>query len=117
MHCVAQPEMLLHELAHAWHHQVLKQSYANPVIKKAYTAAVASGKYESVGYYNGQNQRAYALTNEMEYFAESTEAYFGKNDFEPFTRTDLKAFDPAAWSMVRKMWGLTSVPGFDLPLK
>ncbi|MEO5915890.1 MAG: hypothetical protein ABIS50_16765 [Luteolibacter sp.] len=105
---VAQPEMLLHELAHAWHHQVLNKGYDNPVIKKTYDAAVASGTYESVHYYDGQMRRAYALNNQMEYFAECTEAYFGKNDFEPFNRDQLKTFDPEAYRMIRKMWGVAT---------
>ncbi|MES2657253.1 MAG: hypothetical protein V4689_01480 [Verrucomicrobiota bacterium] len=107
---VAQPEMLLHELTHAWHHQVANLGYGNPVIKKAYDSAVIAGKYELVGYYDGQKRRAYALNNEMEYFAECSEAYFGKNDFEPFRRPQLKTFDPAGYRMVRKLWGITAPP-------
>jgi hypothetical protein len=103
---VAQPMLLLHELSHAWHHQFVSLSYDNPRIKKTYDAAVASGIYESVDYYNGQKLRAYALNNPMEYFAECSEAYFGKNDFEPFNRAELKAFDPEAWRMVRKLWAI-----------
>lgn len=101
---VAQPDMLLHELAHAWHHQFVNAGYENPAIKNAFDAAVASGKYESVRYHDGQKLKAYALTNEMEYFAECSEAYFGRNDFEPFSRPQLKTFDPAGWRMVRKLW-------------
>jgi hypothetical protein len=107
---VAQPMMLLHELSHAWHHQIVSLSYDNPRIKKAYDAAVAAGIYESVDYYNGQKLRAYALNNPMEYFAECSEAYFGKNDFEPFNRAELKTFDPEGWSMVRKMWAISVTP-------
>lgn len=103
---VAQPWMMLHELAHAWHHQFAAQSYANPVILKAYGEAVASGDYEDVKYYDGRRMRHYALTNQMEYFAECTEAYFGRNDFQPFTRKPLRNFDPAGHRMVRKVWGV-----------
>lgn len=107
---VGQPMMLLHELSHAWHHQVVSLSYDNPRIKKTYDAAVASGIYESVDYYNGQKLRAYALNNAMEYFAECSEAYFGKNDFEPFNRAELRNFDPEGWRMVRKMWSIPVPP-------
>ena len=31
--------------------------------------------------------RAYALVNPMEYFAETTEAFFSRNDFFPFIRS------------------------------
>lgn len=101
-----QPEMLLHELAHAWNDQRIPLGYGNPVVKEAFDAAVASGKYESVHYHDGQMRRHYALTNPMEYFAECTEAYFGRNDFEPFNQEELKAFDPTGYRMVRKLWGI-----------
>ena len=99
-----QPMLLLHELAHAWHHQVAVLSYENPVIQKAYDAAVLSGKYELVDYHDGQRLRHYALTNRMEYFAECTEAYFGRNDFHPFKRKQLKSFDPGGFRMVEHVW-------------
>ncbi len=101
-----QPMMLLHELAHAWHHQVAVLGYENADIQQAYDAAVLSGKYEQVGYYDGQRLRHYALTNRMEYFAECSEAYFGRNDFQPFKRKGLKSFDPAGFGMVEKTWGV-----------
>lgn len=103
-----QPMMMLHELAHAWHHQVAEGSYENPVIRDAFEAAEASGKYEAVRYYDGQIRRHYALTNRMEYFAECTEAYFGKNDFQPFKRKALKSFDLQGYRMVRSVWGITA---------
>jgi hypothetical protein len=31
----------------------------------------------------------------LKYFADLTEAYFGKNDFFPFNREDLKKYDPS----------------------
>ena len=50
-------------------------------------------------------QRAYALTNAKEYFAELTEAYYGFNDFYPFNREQLQAFDPAGYALVEQAWG------------
>ena len=38
-------------------------------------------------------EKAYALTSATEYFAESTEAFFGTNDFYPFVRPELKEHD------------------------
>jgi hypothetical protein len=102
-----QPEMLLHELAHAWNDQQTALGYANPVVKEAFEAAVVSGKYESVHYHDGGMRRHYALTNAMEYFAECSEAYFGRNDFEPFDREQLKAFDPTGYRMVRELWAIS----------
>lgn len=98
-----QPWMVMHELAHAYHHLILKADHAG--IADAYRLAVAGGKYESVAYGKESKRKAYALTDSYEYFAEVTEAYFGRNDFEPFDRGDLKAFDPVAYRLMRDVWG------------
>ena len=97
-----QPSMVLHELAHGYHHRVL--CYGNPELKKAYEAAVKSGKYESILHINGQRVRAYALNNDQEYFAELTEAYFGTNDMYPFVRAEVKEHDPAMFETLKKLW-------------
>jgi hypothetical protein len=101
-----QPQMVLHELAHAWHHRCLPGGYDNPRIRAAFEAAVATKKYEKVRHAGGREQRHYALTNPMEYFAEATEAYFGRNDFQPFDRVELKDFDPAGHQLVEEIWGI-----------
>ena len=98
-----QPWMVLHELAHGYHNRVLGDNHAG--IKRCYERAKASGKYESV-HRAGKRERHYALNNEKEYFAEATEAYFGRNDFQPFTRDELKEFDPEMFEMVRRVWQL-----------
>jgi hypothetical protein len=46
------------------------------------------------------------MTNQMEYFAETTEAYFDRNDMEPFDRAELKAKDPTVVPVLEKLWGL-----------
>jgi len=97
-----QPSMVLHELAHAYHHQVLGYEYAP--IRKAYKNAVSSGIYESVKYASGKMRRAYALNNEQEYFAETSEAFFGRNDFYPFTREELQKHDPLIYSVLQDAW-------------
>ena len=98
-----QPAMVLHELAHAYHHRVL--GYDNEDIKAAYKQAVESGKYESVLRYNGEMEKAYALNNDQEYFAELSEAYFGVNDYYPFVRAEVKQHDPVMYEVLRKVWG------------
>ncbi len=98
-----QPNMVLHELAHAYHHQVL--GYDNPEIKAAFKRAVESKSYESVLYYDGSRKRAYALNNDQEYFAELSEAYFGTNDFYPFVRPEVKEHDPEMFKVLQKLWG------------
>lgn len=97
-----QPWIMMHELAHAYHHQVL--GYTNVGIQSAYQQALRGGRYQSVDYVRGGRQRAYALNNEKEYFAELSEAYFGRNDFYPFTRVELVAFDPVGYQLMQRVW-------------
>lgn len=104
------PNFALHELAHAYHHRVLPDGYGNPEIQTAYDRAKASGTYENVERWHGDGrpntrERAYALSNPMEYFAESTEAFFGRNDFYPLNRADLKRHDPGMERLLAKLWG------------
>jgi hypothetical protein len=101
-----QPWMVLHELAHAYHHQFLDGGYENKAVRDAYDKAVADGLYRSVLYYNGKEVPAYAARNPMEYFAESSEAYFGANDFYPFVRAELRRHDPEMASLVESLWSL-----------
>jgi hypothetical protein len=102
-----QPYMTLHELAHGYHD--IRYGYDHPYILACYRLAVASKKYESVPHNRGGERRAYALNNQMEYFAELTEAYFGENDFYPFNRAQLKEFDPAGYEMIKRMWRVSPI--------
>ncbi len=96
---------LLHELAHAYHDQVL--GFDQPDVIKAYDAAVAGKKYESVLRDTGGMTRHYALTDPKEYFAECSEAYFGVNDYYPFIRIELKQFDPQIHDLLGRLWSQT----------
>lgn len=96
------PWSLMHELAHAYFDVVLKRNSAE--LEMAYKAAVEAGVYEEVLRNTGRRQRAYALNSVSEYFAELSEAYFGSNDFEPFTRDQLSAFDPSGYESLRHVW-------------
>lgn len=100
---INQPWMLLHELAHAYHFCVLGEHFAP--IEAAYQHALDKHLYASVLYARGPKQKAYALTNPKEYFAELTEAYFGKNDFYPFDRAQLKQYDPIGYQLMEQTWG------------
>jgi len=99
-----QPWVILHELAHAYHDQVL--GWEHPKIKAAYEKARKSGTYEKVLIWNGRVGRHYAMTNHKEYFAENTEAYFGTNDIFPFVRAELKRHDPDMYAVVEEVWGV-----------
>jgi hypothetical protein len=98
-----QPWMLLHELAHGYHHQFL--GYGNQKVRAAFEAARKGGGYEEVLHINGSRQRHYALTNVQEYFAEASEAYFGTNDFFPFVRSELRHHDPVGFAMLETVYG------------
>lgn len=100
-----QPWMLLHELAHGYHHQFLDKGFENADVAEAWKRITASKKYESVLHWDGKNPKHYALNDPMEYFAETTEAYFGMNDFYPFVRSELMTFDPQSYELMRKIWG------------
>lgn len=97
------PMVVLHELAHAYHDQVL--SFDEPRIIAAYEKAKASGTYEKVMLYNGKTVSHYALTNHKEYFAEGTEAFFNRNDFYPFVRAELEQHDPTLHALLLEIWG------------
>lgn len=103
-----QPMMLLHELAHAYHAMV---GFDHQEVRTAYESAKKAGTYDAVRYAlapESQTRPAYARTNVREYFAELTEAWFGRNDYAPFTRDELIAADPAGAAMVSKLWSLTA---------
>jgi hypothetical protein len=101
------PMTMLHELAHAYHN--VKLGLSNPDIRSAYGSAMARGLYLKVPDRKFKNKKvkAYAASNKEEYFAEVTEAYFGKNDWFPHNRKELKEYDPKAYLMVEKVWGVT----------
>ncbi|WP_218933725.1 sulfatase-like hydrolase/transferase [Rubripirellula lacrimiformis] len=105
------PVMVLHELAHAYHDQVLGND--NKEIAEVFASAKESGIYNMVQRENGKTERAYAITNPMEYFAELTEALFGRNDFYPFDRAQLQRHDPAAYDVLVRLWKTESVDSAD----
>ena len=97
-----QPMMVLHEFAHAYSDLFIPQFQT--ALNVAFDAAVRSGKYESVAYVRGGRRKAYAMNNRTEYFAELSEAYFGRNDYFPFTRDDLRVFDPVGFKLMQDAW-------------
>lgn len=98
-----QPWMVLHELAHAYHQHVLGEKYAP--LEAAYKQALERKLYDRVEYGGREKKKAYATTNPAEYFAELSEAYFGKNDFAPYTRAELEKHDPVGFELMKKAWG------------
>jgi dipeptidyl-peptidase-4 len=102
-HMLKHPMVVLHELAHAYHDEVL--GFDDPRIIAAYKQAMDKGLYDKVLTYTGREVEAYAATNEKEYFAEATEAYFYRNDFYPFLGAELKRHDPVGYDLMVEIWG------------
>jgi hypothetical protein len=101
--CHTQPWAVLHELAHAYHHQVL--SFENAEIKTAYARYLELAPKGDVLHISGKLRPHYARTNEKEFFAEFTESYFGTNDFYPFVAGELKKEFPHVYELMQEIWG------------
>jgi dipeptidyl-peptidase-4 len=109
--CRRMPNFALHELAHAYHFRVL--GFDDPAILDAYERAKGAGLYDKVERQRTDGRpnpivKAYALKDHKEYFAETTEAYFSRNDFFPFTRDQLRAYDPRMFGVLEAAWGVNS---------
>jgi alpha-L-fucosidase 2 len=106
-----QPWVILHELAHAYHDQVL--NFDEPRIKQAYERFKKSGHGDAALLYNGKRVRHYGLTDHKEFFAEMTESYFGVDDFFPFNRAELMTAEPEIYDLMRTIWepGKAAAPG------
>lgn len=101
------PWVVLHELAHAFHDQVL--SFDEPRVRAAWEKFRDSGKYQSVLNSPGNTREHYGLSNPKEFFAEMTESYFGSNDFYPFVTGELKQAEPEIFALMAEIWG--ELPG------
>lgn len=100
---IKHPAVVLHELAHAYHDQVL--GFDDPRVIKAYEQAMQKKLYDKVLLFNGRQVRHYAATNHKEFFSEATEAYFYRNDFYPFVRAELAIHDPVTHALMVEIWG------------
>lgn len=101
------PAVILHELAHAYHDQIL--GFNDPDVLSAYNGAMKKGILEKVQLFTGSTVRHYAATNHKEYFAEATEAYLYRNDFYPFVAAELRDHDPEGFKLMQKVWGPAAV--------
>jgi hypothetical protein len=111
-----QPYMVLHELCHLYHDQALAGGFENPDVKAAYNHAMNAGLYVNTAYRLDKNTliqhyddyyhaKVYATNNQMEYFSEICEAYWGENDYYPFNYEDLKEYDTQGFALMEKVWG------------
>ena len=105
-----QPYWALHELAHAYHDRVL--GAGNDKVRRAYNLAMERGLYDHVvtrypvgfGALTWQKGRAYAATNEWEYFAELSVSFLATNPTFPHNRKDLRAHDPEGYELMVDAW-------------
>jgi uncharacterized protein (TIGR03066 family) len=86
--------VILHEMAHAVHHQIL--GFNNSDVKAAYAQAMDQKLY-------GPDR--YIATNDREFFAETTCAYFGQLHHYPRTRDELRKHDPFSCKLMETVWG------------
>jgi hypothetical protein len=95
---------LFHEFAHAY--QLEQWPEKQPDILRAWENARNKDLYRDVLDVETKNrlERAYALTNQLEYFAELSCMYFVGCNYEPSGRNQLKDYDPVGYKMIRKMW-------------
>lgn len=96
------PAVVLHELAHAYHDQVL--GFDDKRVFNAFKEARDSDVYKRTMSHRGKTVRHYALSNHKEYFAEGTEAFFYRNDFYPFVRAELKQADAKLHDVLVEIW-------------
>lgn len=102
-----QPNMLLHELAHLYHQTKLTVNY-EPIFT-AFVNGRDSQIYDFVAYHTGNGNiiegvASPAKGDQLNYFAELTEAYFGENDYFPFDRDDLAEHDPTGFQLLESIW-------------
>jgi hypothetical protein len=97
------PWVVLHELAHAYHDQVL--GFEEPRLVAAWKKFRDSGNHKSVLTSYGAMREHYGLNNAKEFFAELTETYFGSNDFYPFVAGELKQAEPEIFALLAAIWG------------
>jgi hypothetical protein len=81
-----QSPVLLHEMLHAYHTNLMAGGFDNQVIKSFYDDAKGKNLYPA---------DAYLMTNHKEFFAVTASIFlYGKDDKEPFMRSKIKEKQP-----------------------
>lgn len=109
--------VMIHEMSHAYHDLFCKDGFENENVKNCYDSAMKENLYDLVQVHsmNGAKEeaKAYACTNQMEYFAELSTAFLGGvsedkelefNKWYPFNRSQIKEHDPRAFKMLCEIW-------------
>ena len=96
---------LTHEFAHAWHIMHWPDKYAQ--ILKPWKNAKSKNLYTDVkDYKNRIKPKAYAIKNNLEYFAELSAMYFVGGDYFPYEKVKLTKYDPMGVAMVKNLWSV-----------
>jgi len=96
---------LTHEFAHAWHIMHWPDKYTQ--ILQPWKNAKSKNLYTNVkDYKNRIKPKAYAIKNNLEYFAELSAMYFVGGDYFPYERVKLMKYDPTGVAMVKKLWSV-----------
>ncbi|MDX2370839.1 MAG: hypothetical protein QNK36_20955 [Colwellia sp.] len=94
---------LMHELAHAWH--ISNWPQRHPPIYNAYLNAKSKGLYRNIEDYKGRKiETAYAIKNQMEYFADLSAMYFVGGNYFPYNADALLKYDEVGEKMVKSLW-------------
>lgn len=103
---------IMHEAAHAYHHEIIGGGYGNECIlgayernKHRYARVENSARASGIPPHEGvQIVQHWAYRTAMEYFAELTEAYFFRGTSYPWNRLELYKHDPEGYFIVRDAW-------------
>lgn len=96
---------LVHEISHSW--QLAHWPVDDARFMQPWRAAKSAELYRGVIDYKGNIVlTGYALTNQLEYFAELSTIYFVGGNYHPFDKAGLKKYDPAGYQMVENVWGI-----------
>ncbi len=98
----------LHELAHAYHDQVL--GFDHPGILEAYQKFCDSRKFDRVATLGGRQMPHYGLTDHKEFFAEMTETFFIGNYYYPFNHYELYHTHRPSYELMAEIWGTDIQP-------
>lgn len=86
--------VLIHELAHCYHHQIL--GWENGSIKNAYQNAKNKTIFDL---------KSYLMSSDKEYFAELTTAYLDKHYSTPKSKQEIKQKDVIGFALMESIWG------------
>jgi len=97
--------ILLHEYAHLYEDFVMAED-KEQAIQKSYQNAMEQGLYQGF----------YAESNQYEYFAQLTAAYFDEATF-PQDRTQLRCYDKTGYEMIQHVWETKDERQYTEPCK